>query len=179
METRIANLWNSLYDSLLGYVKKKGVAHEHAQDIVQDVFLKAFDNINTLKDQEKMMSWVFSIARNSVMDFYRKNKPMAVDLEYANLQTDIDEDKTAEFASCIHCFLPHLPGESREIIIWVELENFSQKELSKRMGLPYSTVKSKVQRARQRLRELIEACCVVQHDRFGNIIQYQQRVTCC
>lgn len=179
METGTTSLWDDLYGLLLRYVKNKGITADHAQDIVQDVLIKVYENLNTLREPKKMLPWAFSIARNRVTDFYRKHRPSAVDLQHLELPTDTHEDKTVEFAECIRYFLPHLPKESQQIIVWVELDHRSQKELSEKMGLPYSTVKSKVQRARKQLRERIEACCTVQHDRFGNIMQYHKKVACC
>lgn len=181
MQAELNHLWDHLHDSLLRYVKKKGVTAEHAQDIVQEVFLKVHDNVDTLKGRDRIVAWIFSIARNTVTDFYRKNGSGLVNIEYIHpcMESEDNTDMTIEFTSCIHHFLPFLPKQSRDVLIRVELGDLSQKELADQLGLPYSTVKSRVQRARQRLRELIEECCVVEHDRFGNIIHYQKRTACC
>jgi len=63
----------------------------------------------------------------------------------------------------------------RSAVQEVDFEGASQQELSKQKKLPYSTLKTHVQRGRKQLKQALEACCVIEHDRYGNISNFQKR----
>jgi len=73
--------------------------------------------------------------------------------------------------SCIKPFINKLPPKYREALIASELENQSQKELAESLDISYSGAKSRVQRGREKLKDLIQECCDFEHDKYGNLIQ--------
>jgi len=69
----IEELWKKFNTSLLNFIKSKINSNQDAEDILQDVFIKVSNNIHKLKDIKKVKSWVFTITRNIIYDYYKKN----------------------------------------------------------------------------------------------------------
>ncbi len=72
-----------------------------------------------------------------------------------------------------------LPDDYREALLFTEYEGLTQKELAERLGVSYSGAKSRVQRAREKLKTMLLACCHFEFDRLGKVIDYQPRCACC
>jgi len=72
-----------------------------------------------------------------------------------------------------------LPELDRQALILTEYRGLTQKELGERLGLSFSGAKSRVQRAREKLKQMLLACCHFELDRQGHIINYQSRCQCC
>lgn len=136
-----------------------------AEDLAQETFIKVYKKIGTLKEPEKLKSWLYSIARNTVIDFFRKNKnkPFALDsaiLENVPETTAVDYQKrvanmevSKELEHCIDC----LVKEDRAIIKLLYYEGFSYKEIGELLHLNQNTLKSRLHRARKILLASIEA----------------------
>ena len=72
-----------------------------------------------------------------------------------------------------------LPADYREALILTEYEGLTQRALAERLGLSFSGAKSRVQRAREKLKAMLLDCCHFEFDRFGKIIDYQPNCACC
>src|SRR5438128_3430700 len=64
--------WNALHDPLRIFIRKRVPNDESAEDLLQDVFLKIHMHIDALRDEERLESWVYQIARNLIIDYYRR-----------------------------------------------------------------------------------------------------------
>lgn len=173
----VENLWNDLSKPLKGFIKKHIKNNQDADDILQNVFYKIQTNIGSLKNTEKLHSWVYTIAKNSIMDFYREHKYDQLLTELpdglAYYQAEINANE--EIAECLKTMIQYLPEKYKSAIILTEFQNLTQKELSEKMGLSLSGAKSRVQRARVKLKEMLIGCCSLEFDHFGNIIEYQHK----
>jgi RNA polymerase sigma-70 factor, ECF subfamily len=89
-----------------------------------------------------------------------------------------EPDARHELAQCLRPFIDSLPDHYREAVELSELRGLSQRETADRLGLSLSGAKSRVQRARQRLEELVLACCQVEFDSRGEIMDYRPVVGC-
>jgi RNA polymerase sigma-70 factor, ECF subfamily len=72
-----------------------------------------------------------------------------------------------------------LPDQDRQALILTEYQGLTQKEFGERQGLSFSGAKSRVQRAREKLKQELLACCHFELDRRGHILDYQPRCDCC
>lgn len=173
----VENLWNDLRKPLKGFINKHIKNNQDADDILQNVFYKIHNNIGSLKDTEKLNSWVYAIARNAITDFYREHKYDALLTELPDDLTDYQTETNAneEIAECLKTMIQYLPEKYKSAIILTEFQNLTQKELSERMGLSLSGAKSRVQRARLKLKEMLLACCSLEFDHFGNVVEYQHK----
>ncbi|MEN2768072.1 RNA polymerase sigma factor SigZ [Ornithinibacillus xuwenensis] len=167
-------IWIEFHDPLKRFVLKRVSDQYIAEDIVQDVFIKISKSIHTLKDEEKISSWIYNITRNTIIDYYRKKKHTE-ELPYDLVaESEEDDTLTKELSRCIGSFINELPEKYKEAIELSEINGMSQIELSNYLGISFSGAKSRVQRGRQKLKELLVACCHIEADRYGNIIDYFQ-----
>jgi len=166
-----------LYKPLFLYVKKRVNIKEDAEDLTQDIFLKLSkadnQNINSIK------SWVFSIAKNTIIDYYRKKKISTTEIEDIPFEPEVvDKDAAVELSKCVARFVNELPEEYRSIMTLSELEGVPQKEIAERLNMNYVTVRSKVQRGRKKLKDKISDCCTVFQGGKGGIINFEKNKKC-
>ena len=177
MEITTENIWNDFNKELYGFIKKKVKSSDIADDILQDVFVKIHLKLSTLSNSDKLISWVYQITRNSILDYFRRSKHFAempddlIVLEDSEIYND-------DFVKCLKPMLNQLPEIYKDAIINTELGNLSQKEFAEKSGISYSGAKSRVQRGRQQLSELFRQRCKVKADRYGNIIDFHTNENC-
>ena len=161
------------------------IKNEHdAEDILQNIFCKIHNSIDHLKVERKMRAWIYRIARNEIVDYYRHRKLM---VELSELPEDMEICETPggadhtvnEMASCLKAMLNHLPEKYREALVLTEFAGLTQKELGEKLGLSLSGAKSRVQRAREKLKVMLLECCHLEFDRMGNILDYRHRKNSC
>lgn len=178
----IKSIHSQFHEALLGYISSRIRNKSDAEDILQEVFIKITRGIHTLSNEQKLKSWIFTISRNAITDYYRKN---AGSVNISITEKIIDEtkdetsiDNTKGLDKCLVGFVRQLPDEYRDIIIDSELHEIRQKDLAVKYNLRYPTVRSRVQRGRARLKELLLGCCTVETDSRGNIIQSTRQGSC-
>ncbi|MZQ96323.1 MAG: RNA polymerase sigma factor SigZ [Acidaminobacter sp.] len=184
--TCVTCLWENFHVPLEKFIARR-VANPHdAEDLLQEVFVKISLKLDTLMDQEKIHAWIYQIARNVIVDYYRSGKTFAElpeDLAEgvdgvlgpsAEGETGAGGNANAEMAGCLTGMVQQLPEKYREAILLTEFENLTQKALAERLGLSVSGAKSRVQRARKLLKDMMLDCCRLEFDRCGNIIEFQK-----
>ncbi|MCL2813302.1 MAG: sigma-70 family RNA polymerase sigma factor [Oscillospiraceae bacterium] len=145
---------------------------ENAQDISQECFLRAYKMLASYRTDSAFSTWIYRICQNLIFDFYRKEKKIkTVSLSAADrygeeipdreLQ-DFDSDPSeqilrAEKIEKIREIINSLPEELREIIVLRDLNNVSYARISEMLGLELGTVKSRLNRAREKLKNYILA----------------------
>lgn len=181
MRTRegAARMWRTHRAALLGFVLKRVRDSALAEDIVHDVFAKAFARRQSLKDASKLRAWLFRITRNAVADHYRRARP------HEPLPEDLSgEDREAagrserELAGCLAPLIARLSPPYRRALTLAELEGVPQRELAVREGLTLRGAKSRVQRARRMLRDSLVSCCRIELDRGGGVLDYKRPGDC-
>lgn len=162
-----------LYRPLFLYVRKRISNHEDAEDLTQEVFYKLAKSLND--DVNNLKNWVYTIAKNTITDYYRKKKVLLEDLEGVSFSEEIAENTAAEeLSTCVSRFIQELPEEYRSIMILSELEGVPQKEIAEQMGINYVTVRSKVQRGRKKLKVIFTDCCTIKQGGKGSIMSYHK-----
>ena len=155
---------------------------DDAADLLQEVFIKISSRLTSLADNTKLKSWIFAIARNAIIDYYRKhsgNKQMEITDKIADETiAEADRDITQGLDKCLKKFILELPDEYREIIIDSEIKGIKQKDLAGKYNLAYPSVRSRVQRGRTRLKELLLTCCTIVADSRGNILEKSTKNGC-
>lgn len=170
MEAQIAQLYNPLFL----YIRKRINSKEDAEDLTQEVFLKLSksdsDKVNNVK------SWVYTIAKNTITDYYRKRKLYTTEVDDVSIDEEItNEDVIEDLTRCITPFINELPEEYRSILTLSEIENVPQKEIAKQLDMNYVTVRSKIQRGRKKLRGVFEDCCSFKQGGKGSILEYHSK----
>ena len=173
-------LWEAFSAPLQRFILRRVSDPYSAEDILQDVFLKIHTRIDTLHQQDRVAAWVYQIARNTIADYYRAQRPSSNLSEALVAPDDMpEEDVVRELLPCVAAMVDALPGAYREALRLTEYEGLSQKELSERLGISFSGAKSRVQRARGKIKQHLLDCCHFQFDHAGRIIDYQPHCACC
>jgi RNA polymerase sigma-70 factor (ECF subfamily) len=172
------DIWQTFSSALKKFIITKVSDNDTANDILQNVFLKIHENIHSLKDTSKLESWIYQICRNAINDYYR-TKQKKKTLEVIHLDENIDNDNYRNFASCLKPFILKLSKNDQDILSKISFENYSQKDYAEKHNLNYSTVKSRLQRARKKLKNLFINCCETKSDSYGNIISHKSAKCLC
>jgi len=163
-------IWNEFKGELLGFIKSRINDSSIADDLLQEVFIKIHLKKDNLNDDSKLISWIYQITRNKIIDYYRK-KRIEIPQEQFNIQLPEELELTnKDFTKCLIPFINQLSKIDKDIIHQTTFLGISQKEYALKNNLSYSTVKSKTQRARKKLKDLFVGCCKIETDKYGTII---------
>ena len=175
-------VWEAFHLPLGQFIRKRLSDEAMTEDVLQEVFLRIHQHIDSLKDTKKLESWVYQITRNAIIDSYRSKRPMAP-LESPEVlvlpEALPDDDIVSELFPSVRAMVGNLPEQDRQALILTEYQGLTQKELGERLGLSFSGAKSRVQRAREKLKQQLLDCCHFELDRRGHVIDYQPRCQCC
>lgn len=173
--------WGELEARLRPFVARR-VRGADVDDVLQDVFLRMHRGLPGLRDDQRFGPWVYQIARSAILDHRRSlaRHPSAggeVLREEPSEEPQTDDDRAAEqmLAANVAPFVALLPSPYREALTLTELEGVSQREAAAMMGVSVSAMKSRVQRGRARLRELLEDCCAIALDVRGRVVECEPR----
>ncbi len=172
-------IWHEFGASLRRFIRRRVADHVEADDILQDVFLKIHANIDTLRDESKLLSWMYQITRHAITDYYRSHQPFSQIPESLAITDEEEEDLTQQLACGLREMVEGLPIKYREALILAEYQGLPQQEIATRLGISLSGAKSRVQRARDLLKGQLLQCCHVELDRLGKVIDYYPHRACC
>lgn len=161
------------YERLRRFVRSRVSNPEEADDLVQEICLRAVSKIDTIRDESRVESWLYQIARNAIVDHYRRARPVAALPDALIDSPDYAHVDTPDLAECLPGLLDGLSESDREALQLTAIDGMKQRELADRLGISLSGAKSRVQRARNRLHEMIVTCCHLEMDRLGGIINIQ------
>src|SRR2546426_2844275 len=111
MSLTTERVWEEFNAKLKRFILKRIPDEQNAEDILQDVFLKIHARIDTLRDEEKLQSWMYQIARNAIADYYREQK-VTVELTEALLLPEeplVDDDIVKDLIPSIKAMVDSLP----------------------------------------------------------------------
>lgn len=172
--------WREMSLKLYGFFRRRVHDDQLAQDLVQDAFLRIHNNLNTVRDQERLLAWVYRVAASTLVDHFRKGvASKEIPMENFTLAHDQPEENyNEEVSGWLQQIVQNLPLTYRAAVELAELEGVTQREISNRLGISLSAAKSRVQRGREKLKDLLLQCCHVEFDRQGNVTDYQLRIGC-
>lgn len=172
-------IWSEFHAQLFNFIRRRVRDDSLAQDLLQQVFLRIHTRIDTLRDESKLNAWIYQITRNVIADYYRaQSEQEPLDDEFPEPESE-REDFAEQLAQGILNFVNTLPLSYREAFLLTEVEGMSQVELARRLGISVSGAKSRVQRARAKLKQMLLECCHFEFDRLGGLVNYYPRVDCC
>jgi RNA polymerase sigma-70 factor, ECF subfamily len=169
-------VWTTTQDKLRNFVFRYTHDKAVADDIVQDVFLKVHSKIGQVRESDKLVGWIFQVTRHTITDYFRqKSKTIDVkDIDWDSDQVSLNDC----VSSCLSDMLTTLPAKYREALELIELKNLSQLELANVLSISYSGAKSRVQRARQMLKEKMDESYNIQLDKYGNVLVCENKTPC-
>ncbi|MBN1150629.1 RNA polymerase sigma factor [candidate division WOR-3 bacterium] len=146
---------------LFSYIKSMVDDSDEAQDILQDVFLCALLNFDTIKSIETLTSWLFAVARNKALDYFRRKKNTVADLELEDLIDDRSQDIDSEvkievFTDRVSTILSSMPENLRSVFLYHEIEGMTFKEISNLTGIPINTLLTRKREALKYIQKKIK-----------------------
>lgn len=167
----ISEIWKSYNRDLHLFIISKVKDLTIADDLLQETFIKIHTKLNTLQDEAKIKPWIFTIARNTVMDYFRTHKhiiPLGEIENFDNEQEDILLDHSIE--DCLRNIMIQLPKKYREPLFLHDIKGMKQADISKQLQLPLSTIKSQIQRGRKQITQGFIDCCGFELNKKGQLI---------
>jgi len=162
-----------LYERLVySSVKSRLGNEEDALDVCQDIFVKLWKNIKKYRGDCSFSTWVYRVTANTCLDFLRhstyaatERMPTYIDKDGDEVEAEFaDESESAspelaaernETVKLVRDAISRLPSDQREVVILRDIEGFSYEDIASMLGIEVGTVKSRLNRARLKLRELI------------------------
>ena len=165
---------------LHAFIRRRVRTDTIADDLAQETLLKVYRSRATLRDGTKLEAWLYQIARGTLIDHYRRQRP-AVELPRAIAGESPDEMAALRAGVVISMkkFLEELPEAYREPVRLAELEGLPLARIALRLDLSLTAVKSRVRRGRAMLRKKLQDCCRFEFDRLGQVIGIERRRLLC
>ena len=158
------------YGPVRAFVSKMLGDEWMADDLTQDTFIKVQKNLDGLKDGSKLMPWIFRIARNQCLDYFRSGaaKNMRQGQTY-RLQKSIEpaaqmQLEQHQMSQCVQDKIYLLPETLRVALVLSDTMEMTRQEIADILGITISNVKVRIHRARKVLKEILEQECILEHD---------------
>jgi RNA polymerase sigma-70 factor (ECF subfamily) len=180
-------MWREVLVQLRAFVRRRIADPERADDLVGDILARIHQNLHSVDDGERLAHWVFRVAGNAVIDEYRRaargREQLVATLADAAVEDSgsPDEDDSSvvdELSMCLRPLLGGLPPEQRRAVELIDLEGLPQARAAQREGVSVSGMKSRVQRGRRRLADLLGQCCALTLDARGLPMDYAPPPEC-
>ncbi len=159
-------------DSMYNFAFRLTNDEDDANDLVQDTYMKSFRFINSFQEGTNAKAWLFRILKNSFINDYRKKSKEPSKVDYQEVETVYNSTEDAEFESTsdlrieavqdmigdeVAMALNGLPVDFRTVIILCDIEGFTYEEMAKILDIPIGTVRSRLHRARNLLKEKLRS----------------------
>jgi RNA polymerase sigma-70 factor (ECF subfamily) len=179
-------VWREFGAQLRVFVQRRIADPDRADDVLGEILLRVHRNLGRVEDREHLIRWVYRIARSAIIDDYRRAArdrdrlaPLTGDAPDP-AGPDGDDAATAqrELAACLRPLLDGLSPEQRRAVELTDLEGLTQARAAAVEGVSLSGMKSRVQRGRRKLAELLGRCCALTLDARGMPVDYTTPTDC-
>ena len=165
------SIWNRMSGRLRRFIRSRTNCDADADDVVQDVFVRVHEKLGSLRDADRVESWLFQIARNALTDVQRKqSRLVSTAHEEIPQPTDDDQQLNEVMAEWLRNLISQLPTDQRRAVEMYEFHGMSQADIADGEGVSLSGAKSRIQRGRRRIVEMMRDCCELQFDGRGNLL---------
>jgi len=171
----LTTAWNAHAAELRGWLRHRTGNTALADDLLQDLFLRALRQGERFCELHNARAWLFEVARNLLADHLRVSHHM-VELPEDLVAQAEDVDTVDALTGCLPRVLTELSADDREAITLCDLQGMPQAEFAKHKGLTLSAAKSRVQRARVRLQAQMRVACQVKIDESGMVSDFVPRL---
>ena len=140
-----------LYKTAMAILKND----ENVNDAIQETLLSAYKNIDKLESKEYFLTWIITILRNKCFDTLKRNKKI-ISIDETEMQNKETYYDTYKVESSLERILNKIDSDLKEVTVLYYYDELTVKEIARIMSIPEGTVKSKLSRAREKLRLLLE-----------------------
>lgn len=170
---KIADIFNNYKNRLFSFIRPRVKNEEDAEDILQEVFYELSEAESLMQPVERISSWLYTVAKNRIIDLYRKKKPVSLLIEpradeeneiseFTDILFDETDSPELEFLKTLirqelNTAMDELPAEQRQAFELNELQGKSFKEISEITGVEVNTLISRKRYAVLYLREKLKS----------------------
>ncbi len=159
--------WRELRLRLFRFVRSRVHHDQDAEDIVHDALVKGLTRLNDIRDVDSLTPWFFQITMNAIRDHYRRRRPEYASEIDGEIQAEPSSTEVRDMATCVASMAQQLEEPYRSAIKRSELDGVPMREIACELGISLSGVKSRVQRGRTKLKDLVSSCCQLEVDSTG------------
>lgn len=175
-----STLWVEFATPLRAFVRRRVPETIDPNDVVQEIFLRILRHLPDLGRVEHLDAWIYQVARTAVADALRANgrrQARTVDLDTDTLEGPAEGPAAAlaELTPCLIPFVRRLEEPYRSALELTALGGLTQQQAADQAGISLSGMKSRVQRARAQVRQLMGVCCALEYDARGSVMDYEVR----
>ena len=169
-------IWDIHKNHLQNFIKTKISEVHISEDILQEVSIKLHHNLNKKTIIKNYKTWLFQVARNTIADYYRKNKKHTeLPINQLGISDDSDVCVCDLSGFIIQKYLPEKYGKP---LYLSDIEQRPQQEIAKTLSLSLTATKSRIQRGRKKLNELVTECIDISYNENGQIYDFQLKTNC-
>ena len=173
--------WSEIESRLRPYVARRVASSADVDDLLQEIFVRMHRGLAELRDGESFGGWVYRIAEHVIVDSARARAraPVVSSTRLPDRSdTESGDDIEAlqnDLGECVSLFVARLPSPYREAITLTELEGLTQKDAAEMLDISLSGMKSRVQRGREKIRDMFDECCKISVDCRGRVVECEAR----
>lgn len=177
----VRKVWEEHAGPLRRFIARRVKDPHDTEDVLQEVFLKAHAALAGGRRPGLLKPWLYRVAENVVADYYRKRFRAAETSLHAAEQDEPaaeaaePENLNADVVSCLRPMIEKLPEGYRRALVLADLEGKKGREVAGELGLSVPGAKSRVQRARRKLKATLLSCCRLELDRVGNVLECERK----
>jgi len=177
-DSALFSIYNQFGVKLHDIICKKVKHEDHCHDVMQEVYLKIMLNLEKIEHADNLPAYLVRLTNNTVIDHYRKAKHSVDDVALDNVGSDdgLFKDQSLQLANCcLRPMIDSLPEVYRDALVMTELGGMKLKDYAEQARISLSNAKIRVQRAKEKLKEIILDCCSYDFDKYGNIVDCRQK----
>ena len=161
-------IWNLYATDLKKLIISKVKNTAVADDLLQDTFIKIHTKLHTLNDISKLKPWVFTIARNAVLDYFKTTKTTYEITDFETESVPLENAHTEK--DCLAGILKNLPKKYRTPLFLADIKGLKQQEVATILQQSLPTTKSQIQRARKLIAKGFMDCCGFVFNEKGTLV---------
>lgn len=162
------DIWKLYSEDIKHFILSKVKDNAVTDDLLQETFIKVHTKLNQLNDETKLKAWLFSIARYTVMDYFREQNVIH-DIDEGSLVYEEDHQHHSQ-QDCLRGIIKSLPKKYRTPLFLADIKGLKQAEVSETLHLSLSTVKSQIQRGRKLIAKGFMDCCDLTLNNDGYLV---------
>ena len=178
MNCDIHHIYQKYNSHLFAFIRQQIKDESTANDVLQEVFLKTMESCLKDRDIQNLKSWLFYVTRNTIIDYFRLQNKDIQEEDYINLNHMNSADFQQILSEDVGDMINLLPEEYALPLGWSDIDGLPQKDIADKLNISLPGAKSRIQRARKKLRDLFFECCDMEFDAQGNIISCEIKSHC-
>ncbi|MGY5351860.1 sigma-70 family RNA polymerase sigma factor [Wenyingzhuangia sp. IMCC45533] len=151
------NIWNQFSEDIKRFVFSKTKDTVITDDILQEVFIKIHTHQKNLKDGTKLKSWIFTIANNTVLDYFKKHKNLNRSDSLITPATEKTENHNA--VDCILPLILRLPKKYKDVLFLSTIKQYKHQKIAEELNISLAATKSRILRGKELLKQGFVDCC--------------------